>query len=260
MCIWQELVGEIEEEYMLGFIIISVMFIFLGLGVHVFKWHFLISGYNTMPKEKKVNVDIEGLARLVGIYGYVIGGMLLLAGVLFGLGLKIVLAPVIIIFIVLTIYLLIKAQKFDGNIFDEAGKMRKGAGKQFIIPLSITAIALILVAVLLTSSYKDTEVSFSDEGIEIHGMYGEIYSWEDIETVKLMDELPTIELRTNGSALGSKLKGHFRTTEHGTVKLFVDKSIPPFIYLETVNGITIFNMGNANDTESVYNTILNEID
>lgn len=54
----------------------GVFFIAMGLAVHVFKWYFLISGYNTMPKEKKANVNTEGLGRLMGIYSYVNGGVL----------------------------------------------------------------------------------------------------------------------------------------------------------------------------------------
>jgi hypothetical protein len=54
---------------------IGVFFILIGLAVHVFKWYFLISGYNTMSKEKKANVDTEGLGRLMGIYSYVNGGV-----------------------------------------------------------------------------------------------------------------------------------------------------------------------------------------
>jgi hypothetical protein len=245
---------------MLSFIIIGFMLVFLGLGVHVFKWYFLLSGYNTMPKERKANVDVEGLGRLIGIYSYINGGIFIIAGILYSLGIKFVIAPVIIIFIVMTIYVLIKAQKFDKNIFDEAGKLKKGAGKHFIVPVTITIVALIFVAVLLSFSLQSTEISLLDEGLEIHGMYGEVYAWENIESIKLMDELPTIELRTNGSALGSKLKGHFRTTEHGSVKLFVDKNNPPFIYLDTENGLTIFNMYNKDDTQEIYSSILKEIE
>ena len=51
-------------------------------------------------------------------------------------------------------------------------------------------------------------------GDDIRGYLGEAKSsWEYIQAVKLMEDLPTIEMRTNGSALGSNLKGHFRTTE-----------------------------------------------
>lgn len=245
---------------MLGFIVCGLLFLFLGLGVHVFGWHNLISGYNTMPKEKKANVDIKGLARLIGIYGYVTGGMLIISGILFNLGLRFILAPAIIIFIGLTVYILIKAQKYDGNIFDKNGKLRKGAGKQFIAPVSITIAALGFVAIILALSYKETEVSFLDDGIEIHGMYGDIYKWEDIKKVELKDELPTIEFRANGSAIGSRLKGHFRTTELGMVKLFVNKSTPPFIYIETANGVTILNFNDLEETQNVFSTISKEID
>lgn len=95
-------------------------------------------------------------------------------------------------------------------------------------------------------------MTFLKEGIEIHGMYGGVYSWETIEAIKLMDELPTIEKRTNGSALGSNLKGHFQTKEMGSVKLFVDTEKPPFIYLETTDGITIFNLMNADETKDIF--------
>jgi preprotein translocase subunit SecG len=245
---------------MMGFILFGFIFILIGLAVHVFRWHFLISGYNTMPKEKKANVDIKGLARLIGMYGYINGGIFILAGILYASGTKSVAAPAIILFVVLTFYVLIKSQKYDGNIFDEAGKLRKGAGKQLILPVSIMVIALCLVAIILILSYKGTKVSFPDEGLEIHGMYGELYKWEDIKEVKLMNELPTIEFRANGSALGSKLKGHFRTSELGSVKLFVNKSKPPFIYLETDRGITIFNFDDVNETKNVYSMILKETD
>ncbi|MGI6317830.1 MAG: hypothetical protein ACOX1J_03735 [Dethiobacteria bacterium] len=48
-------------------------------------------------------------------------------------------------------------------------------------------------------------------------MYGEVYAWDSIEDVILMEELPAIVMRTNGSALGSNLKGYFRTEEYGSV-------------------------------------------
>ncbi len=56
-------------------------------------------------------------------------------------------------------------------------------------------------------SSQSTKVTFLEEGIEIHGIYGDVYTWESIKAVELMEELPTIEMRTNGSALGSNLKG-----------------------------------------------------
>lgn len=234
---------------------IGIFFIAIGLGVHVFKWYFLISGYNTMSKEKKANVDTRGLGRLMGIYAYVNGGVFIVMGALQALEFKSVQAPAITFFIISTVYLLVKAQKFDGNIYDKNGKIRKGAGKQLALPLGIAVVALIFVAVLMLFSSKSTEVTILEEGMQIHGMYGDVYTWESIETVELIEELPTIEMRTNGSALGSKLKGHFKTKELGSVKLFVNTQKSPYIYLETDAGITIFNFDNGDETKKIYEEI-----
>lgn len=241
-------------------IILGIFFIGIGLAVHVFKWYFLISGYNTMPKEKKANVDTAGLGRLMGIYAYINGGVFIFMGVLQVLGFKPVQTPAFVFFIISTVYLLVKAQKYDGNIFDQDGKIRKGAGKQLAVPAAITVVTFIFVAVLLFFSSRSTEVSVLEEGIEIHGMYGEVYTWETIESVELKEELPTIEMRTNGSALGLNLKGHFRTRELGSVKLFVDAQEPPFIYLETDGGITTFNLENADETKGIFEEILSRRD
>jgi hypothetical protein len=240
------------------YIIIGVFFIAIGLAVHLFKWYFLISGYNTMSKEKKANVDTKGLGRLMGIYSYVNGSVFIVMGVLQAMGLKPGITPAIVFFSITTVYLLIKAQKYDGNIFDENGKLRKGAGKKLVVPVGIVFVTLIFVAVLMYFSSQSTKVTFLEEGVKIHGMYGNVYTWDSIEAVKLMEELPAIERRTNGSALGSNLKGHFKTRELGSVKLFVNTEKPPFIYLETDDGVTIFNMKNADETQEIFTEILSK--
>ncbi|MDP3387560.1 MAG: DUF3784 domain-containing protein [Eubacteriales bacterium] len=238
------------------YILTGAFFIAIGLAVHVFKWYFLIAGYNTMSKEKKANVDTEGLGRLMGVYSYVNGGVLIVMGVLHALGLKPVLTPVILIFGITTVYFLIRAQKYDGNIYDKSGNLIEGAWKQFALPVGTVVVTLIFVVILMFFSSQETKVTFLEEGLQIHGMYGEIYSWESIDTVKLMEELPTIEMRTNGSALGSNLKGHFRTTELGSVKLFVNTQKSPYIYLESDEGDIILNMKNEDETQKVFEEIL----
>ncbi len=238
------------------YLLLGIFFIFMGLSVHVFKWYFLISGYNTMPKEKKANVDTAGLGRLMGIFGYFNGGVSLIMALILALGFKPIHTVAIVIFVISTVFLLIKAQKFDGNIYDKDGKLRKGAFKEFIIPVVIGVVTLVFVGVLLFFSSQSTKVTVLEEGLEIQGMYGDVYTWESIRYVELIEELPTIELRTNGSALGSNLKGHFRTTELGSVKLFVDTSKPPFIYLETDEGNIIFNLENEKTTREMFEEII----
>ncbi len=230
------------------YFILGVFFIVLGLAVHVFKWYFLISGYNTMSKEEKEKVDTKGLGRLMGIYCYTNGGILLLTGFLTAIGLKPTLTPALIYLGISTVYLLVKAQKFDGNNYDENGRMRKGIWKHFIVPFVI----LIIVGVLLFSMAQPTEVSVNDKGIKIHGLYGETYTWDSIEDVKLIEKLPTIERRINGAQIGAYLKGYFRTREYGTIKLFANTKKPPFVYLKTDDRIAIFNLGTENETQEIF--------
>ena len=236
------------------------LFIAMGLAVHVFKWYFLIAGYNTMPKEKKANVDTKGLGRLMGIYSYANGGVLIVMGILHAFGLKFGITPVVVFFGISTAYLLVKAQKYDGNIFDEKGKLRKGAGKQLAVPVGITVVILVFVAGLMFFSSQTTRVTYLDEGLQIHGMYGDVYAWESIEEVRLIESLPNIEMRTNGSALGSHLKGYFRTTEYGTVKLFVDTKKPPFVFMQSNGQIVIFNLADTGETKEAYEKILIKIE
>jgi len=240
--------------------LIGGIFILLGLPVHRLKWYFLIAGYNTMPKEKKANVDTEGLGRLMGIYSYVNGGAFLLTGLLYACGLKPGPAPAILLLLVSNIYLLIKAPKYDGNIYDQEGKLRQRAGKKSAFSAAFAAATLIFVAVLMFFFSRPTKVTFLEEGLQIHGLYGELYSWESIDEARLMEELPAIERRTNGSAVGSHLKGHFRTKELGPVKMFVDAQKPPFIYLEADGRVVIFNMKSAPETRETFREILKHIE
>ena len=238
------------------YFIVALMFIMIGIAVHVFKWYFLIAGYNTMSKEKKEKVNTKGLGRLMGIYSYANGIVFLVMGILHAIDIKIGITTALVFFGISTVYLLIKAQKYDGNLFDEDGKMRKGAGKQLAIPISITGVTFLAVAILMIFSSQPTKVSFLEEGLQVHGMYGEIYAWESIDEIVLMETLPNIEWRTNGSALGSHLKGNFITTEFGAVKLFVNERKAPFVYLQSNGKIAIFNLADAEKTEDVYEEIL----
>jgi hypothetical protein len=45
-------------------ILVSLIFIALGVAIKYGKMYFLIAGYNTMSKEKQANYDIEGIATV----------------------------------------------------------------------------------------------------------------------------------------------------------------------------------------------------
>jgi ammonia channel protein AmtB len=45
-------------------IVVAITFIVLGIAIKYGKMYFLIAGYNTMPKEKQEQYDIDGIASV----------------------------------------------------------------------------------------------------------------------------------------------------------------------------------------------------
>lgn len=233
-------------------LLMACLFLFLGLSIHKFKWYFLISGYNTMSKEKQAKVDVARLGKLMGLYGYFNALLFLLMACVEWFDIGVPQTPFWVLFVVSTGLLLVKAQKYDGNLFDEQGKWRKGAWRQLIVPGVIIGAVVIGVGILIYFALQPLEVNVRDNALEITGSYGDVYTWDSMQQLQLLEELPTIEYRSNGSAVGSHLKGYFKTKEHGTVKLFVDTEAPPFILFESDGEIIIVNLSTKTDTLSLY--------
>ncbi|HHV71334.1 MAG TPA: DUF3784 domain-containing protein [Clostridia bacterium] len=239
-------------------LITALILIIFGVMIKYKKAYWLISGYNTMSQEKKGKVDVISLSRLVGNFCFLLAGILVLAGILLSLN-KIVLGVIVLALIFpLSIYLLIKAQKYDGNTRNPDGSMNKKAKITLGTVNIFMIITLIGVGVLFYQSSKPAQFTLSDGYLEIKGLYGEKINLEEVRKISLRDDLPKITLRTNGSALGSMLKGNFRLEEIGAAKLFIDKSKPPYIYLERKEKPLIFNCSNEKETREFFALLLAE--
>lgn len=237
----------------------GVLQIIIGVMVHQLKWYFLISGYNTMAKKKQKNIDTARLGRLIGLYSYFNGSLFIVTGILFYLGFEKFVILASIVFVASTIYLLLKSQIFDRNLFGDDEKLKKGAWKKFILPIVVSIIVVIAFGIPMILSLKSVSVTVLPEGIEIHGIYGAIYPWDQIEQVELANELPSIDRRTNGSVLGSKLKGHFRTSEYEDIMLFVDTDHPPYISLQTTKEMIFINLADSEATTDLIEEIIDNM-
>lgn len=234
------------------YFMIALIMLILGLLIHKAKAYFLISGYNTYSREKQKNVDVEGLGRLMGYYGYANALVFFLAGILDYLGVSLGIAPVSIFFGGTTLFLLVKAQKYDRNMYGEDGRMTKKSKIQVALMAGAGLLIFLFVGIMMYTSSRDTVVSMDAQGMEIHGMYGDVYSWDTMEELKLLDQLPQVTLRTNGSGIGSKLRGNFKMKEYGQVKLFMDIDVPPYIYFSSDGKIVIFNLGEEEKTRAAF--------
>lgn len=114
-----------------------------GLLVDRGKMYVLISGYNTMPKSKKAKVDVENVARSLGVWAYVNAAMAGLVGVLLALGIEVWIWVPMVFFGLTTAYLLVHVQRYDGNVFKADGSLRPGAWK------GLTGVGAVVVALVI---------------------------------------------------------------------------------------------------------------
>lgn len=120
----------------------------------------------------------------------------------------------------------------------------------------ITVLTLGGVGTLLYFSNKPAEYSIQGNTLRISGEYGEEIKLSDIDGITIKEQIPEIQLKTNGSGLGGKLKGYFKIKGIGQAKLFVDTQKPPFIFINVKSGLRIVNTEEPSETDQLYNKLL----
>ncbi|EPE60679.1 hypothetical protein L479_02948 [Exiguobacterium sp. S17] len=236
-------------------VFVALLMFILGFAVHKLGWHSLISGYNTMNEEDKARVDIKPVARLIGIMCYGIGFIFLIIVLIDRFGLVVPLEPLVIVLILFIVIILWRAQKYDGNIFDDTGRLRPG-GKKKLIPIVLVSVLLLTVVPgLLLWFSQPTEVTLTGTALVIEGSYGQTVPYDEIEAVT-MSYLPQIDRRTNGATIGSRLTGHFRTMSGEDVLLFIDRRIEAVIRIDWSGQPIYLNQESYEATEQLYEEVI----
>ncbi|MFN4213514.1 DUF3784 domain-containing protein [Exiguobacterium sp.] len=235
--------------------IAAVLMFFLGFAVHRLGWHFLISGYNTMKREQKARVDIKSVARLIGIMCYGIGIIFLLIAAVETLGLDIPLEPFFIGLLLFVVVILWRAQAYDGNIFDESGRLRPGGKKKLIPIVLVSMLLLTVVPGIFIWFSQPSAVTLTDTALVIEGSYGQTVPFDEITDVTLTD-VPAVERRTNGAATTSRWTGHFRTTDKEDVLLFIDRDVSSAIRIDWSGKPIYVNRETDETTEALYEKVI----
>jgi hypothetical protein len=205
-----------------------------------------------MSAERKKNVNIEELAKLIAVICYIIAGIVFVASVFMLTGKTAAAGIVFALVFPVVIYTLVKAQKFDRNSFNSEGKMKTGS--KALVGAIIAGFVFVAIGVgaLLNFSSKPAEYTLKNGILSISGMYGQEVAMIEINSLELEDKMPEVLARTNGSALGTALKGNFKLKDIGAAKLFIDKSKPPFIHVKTKSAIIILNCEESEKTKALY--------
>lgn len=212
---------------------------FVGIGYLVKYYPDMISGYNTMPREKKKNVDIKGLSRFMFKSMIIIGATIIFGYYFFYLIRLYVLAELMIIIPIIggVIIMVIKSQKYDHNI-----KSRN----QYYIQYSLLILMLLFVVWIVFRGCIPSKIVVEDNAIKFTGTYGITINKEDIDGVELAYSIPAITIRTNGLAFAGVKKGHFNLKEYGNCLLFMQNNSAPFLIIKDKKGKII--ISNNSDT------------
>lgn len=239
---------------LIGMILLAIVFAFLGWGIHRKKWYFLISGYNTMSKEEQAEVNVEGLGKAIGIMCYILAVALVALGVFVHFNLWELLWIVTILMIVIPIFFVIYSRRFYPNGVGKTGLGKNS--KMNKVSAIITIVTLIVVAVVMYFSFQSTKFKVTTDHFDVSGVYGDQMAWKEIEDITLSNELPAIGARTNGSAVGSKLKGNFKLKNGEQVKLFLDKQVNQYITFTWKGKKYIINEPSKEETKRLYEEML----
>lgn len=224
----------------------KVGLLMVGLGLLVKRFPGMIAGYNTMPKEKKQNVDMEGLSTLVRNGLVAIGLTIIGSYYLFRwIGLDILASSMITIAVLGgAAILVVKAQQFDHN---RATKARR-------LPLVlIPALALAYAIGIVAYSFAPAKLEVDSNSARFSGMYGFAISASETERIELANTIPPIELRIKGLSVGEVNKGTFQLDKFGKCRLLIHSSQPPYLIITKSNGEkAIVNFRDRAQTESAY--------
>lgn len=224
----------------------------IGIGFLVKSFPELIAGYNTISKDKKKKVDIEGLSTYIR-NGLITIGLTIIAGYFLFKWIGFVMianSMILIVFLIGVTVLVINAQRFDHNK-DKKTKLN------YIVP----GLVLAFVIGLKIYGFFPSKILFDNDSVRFSGMYGIEVDISDIANVNLVDNIPAIKIRNNGFSFGPVRKGLFNLDEFGNSRMLIHSENPPYLIISISTGEKIIiNFNNKNVTKDIYDRFMTLID
>ena len=228
---------------------LAVLFVFIGYIINEGNAKTLLSQYRAMSPEERQSFDLTGYLSEFKSFHWFLG--LTMAGSSFlidSFGNEEMMVFLLGIYPLLGYaYFIYKTKGYNS----EKEKKRAPYYAGILIFLSL------IVGAMFVYSTAGNEISVEENMLKISGMYGEEIPLESITSVELTESIPDLKMRVNGSAIGSKLVGYFKTEADERVKLFLDKSRSDFIRILAEERPAIY--FNSADTKADYNRIVNKL-
>ncbi len=121
------------------------------------------------------------------------------------------------------------------------------------IAVTLLVIALACIPVFMVD-YGNT-VTVNDDVIEIKGDYAMNISISDIDTVLLVEQLPSIKLRTNGISTRKVNIGKYMMSDGNKCRLYVNNEVPLFVEIKCQQTLIFINRKTVEETKTLYEEI-----
>ncbi len=130
----------------------------------------------------------------------------------------------------------------------ESGKMQRRSSLGIIVLL----LSALLVGFLFYKSFQETKIHIEDTAVQFKGMYGETVDYQDIREIELVQKLPKITAKLNGTAMDGIYKGKFKTADGEIVKLLINAENKPYIQIIKKDDKSIFFASKNDDNGRIY--------
>ncbi len=230
-------------EYLYGIqIFLILMFFFFSYLILIRKNYYLISGFKSSTAAEQQKMVQAGYPRAAG-------KMMLHVAIVLTIGflLQLLHVPYAIegSYVVMLIVLFIESFLMMKKVKRKSQKINK----------TVLMLSLILVIIVFAIPFMPNTLEINRDSFEISGLYGEEWTFSDIEDISLYDELPEVMIRTNGISLFGKHLGKYHLEGLGAGKLFLRSNEAPFIVVRTKDSFVIMNTNQSDKTLESYHQL-----
>lgn len=213
----------------------------------------LISGYNSATPEERAYMKEKGIVKFTANYLYALAGIILGGHLLERAGVPNAQEWSWLAFGLVAVLMVIRSRRF--NPPGPPSPQRKRASILAVIILAVVA------AVIAWNAYP-ADIALTESQLTISGAYGTEIGYTQIEKITLLEEMPPVDIRTNGISMGPINKGHFQLKDGRKVLMFLRNRTAPYLMIEfkTDHKPIILNQKSAEETTALYEQLQKQVE
>ncbi len=139
----------------------------------------------------------------------------------------------------------------------ETANVSRRAARWMLLVGAIVLTVLLGIGGMLYGESRPPRASVDAEGLHVASLvYSTTMPLSGAQSVELTEALPRILLRTNGTGLGSTVRGHFRVEGWGDGHLFAELDSPPFLVVRGPDDFVVVSYADANRTRTLHAAVM----